>query len=169
MNDNRPRTLSLKEDWAAVPYLVIISSGFIVALYDFVKLQDMSFQLNCLNLSGIPLLLLGGVMRIKSRRALMKAGLGLLSSSRLKITEDQRLVTKGIYEHIRHPLYLGEITRNFGLCLILSSLYGFLLMALGNLFLIIRIKIEERMLVEKFGLEYEEYQKKTKKLIPYIY
>jgi len=120
-------------------------------------------------LIGVPLLIFGGVMRILSRRALMKTGLGFLGSGRLKIVEDQRLVTEGVYKHIRHPLYLGEISRNFGFCILLSSLYGFLLMAVGNLFLLIRIRIEERMLVEGFGQEYEDYRKKTKKLIPYIY
>lgn len=169
MSSGGPRTLGLKEDWAAVPYIVIGSSGFIVALYDFLKLQGMSFHLNIFTVSGVPLLILGGVMRIQSRRALMGAGLGLLSSSRLKIVEDQRLVTEGVYRHVRHPLYLGEISRNFGFCLILSSLYGFLLMAVGNLVLLFRIEIEERMLVQEFGREYEEYRKNTKKLIPYIY
>jgi protein-S-isoprenylcysteine O-methyltransferase Ste14 len=39
----------------------------------------------------------------------------------------------------------------------------------GSLFLPIRIQIEERLLLEEFGQEYEKYRKKTKKLIPYIY
>lgn len=32
-----------------------------------------------------------------------------------------------------------------------------------------RIKIEEKMMLEKFGDEYQEYMKKSKKLIPYLY
>ena len=35
--------------------------------------------------------------------------------------------------------------------------------------LLFRIGIEERMLVEEFGAEYEEYMRRTKKLIPYVY
>jgi protein-S-isoprenylcysteine O-methyltransferase Ste14 len=35
--------------------------------------------------------------------------------------------------------------------------------------LLFRIGIEERMLVEEFGVEYEEYMRRTKKLIPYVY
>ena len=93
----------------------------------------------------------------------------LLSSSRLKIVEDQRLVTEGVYKHVRHPLYLGEMSRNLGFCLLFSSLYGFLLMVVSNLILLFRIEIEEKMLVQEFGQEYEGYRKKTKKLIPYIY
>jgi len=32
-----------------------------------------------------------------------------------------------------------------------------------------RIKIEENMLIEKFGDEYREYMKDTKKIIPFIF
>jgi protein-S-isoprenylcysteine O-methyltransferase Ste14 len=42
-------------------------------------------------------------------------------------------------------------------------------LAIANVFLVIRIRTEERMLMDQFGKEYEEYQKKTKKLIPFIY
>jgi len=35
--------------------------------------------------------------------------------------------------------------------------------------LIHRIKLEERMLIERFGTEYQEYVEHSKKLIPYIY
>lgn len=42
-------------------------------------------------------------------------------------------------------------------------------MILTIIMLIVRVSIEEKMLLEQFGTEYEEYQKKTKKLIPFIY
>jgi len=58
---------------------------------------------------------------------------------------------------------------SIGIPLIFSSLYGFLLMlGLTPLFLY-RIKIEEKMLIKRFGEEYKEYIKKTKKLLPLIY
>jgi len=118
---------------------------------------------------GVVLLVMGGTLRLTSRRALMRAGFGLLNSSRLQIVEGQRLLTEGVYRHIRHPLYLGEITRNLGFPIMLSSLYGLVIMLVGNLFLLFRIEIEESMLLDEFGQEYEEYRKRTKKLIPHLY
>jgi protein-S-isoprenylcysteine O-methyltransferase Ste14 len=41
-------------------------------------------------------------------------------------------------------------------------------MIIANIFLLFRIEIEERMLISEFGLEYDEYKKETKKLLPYI-
>ena len=169
MSEVGTRKLGLKEDWASIPYLLIVITGFIVSIYDFWKIQNMGFQLNIPVIIGIILLVIGGTFRIISRRALMKAGFGLVNSSRLQIVENQRLVTNGVYNYIRHPLYLGEINRNLGFAILLSSLYGLAVMFLGNIFLLFRIEIEERMLIDEFGDEYEEYRKRTNKLFPYIY
>jgi protein-S-isoprenylcysteine O-methyltransferase Ste14 len=61
------------------------------------------------------------------------------------------------------------MARNLGVALVLSSGYGSAIVLLGNLFLLFRIPIEEEMLVEEFGEEYEEYRERTKKLIPYVF
>ena len=169
MGEIDPRKLGLREDWASVPFLLFTIVGFLVSIYDFWILQKLSFRLSVALVIGILLVAVGGYLRFTSRRTLMKAGFGLVSSSRLQIVEGQRLVTDGVYSHVRHPLYLGEISRNLGFTLILSSLYGFVVVLVGSLFLPFRIQIEERMLLEEFGREYEEYKRRTKKLIPYIY
>ncbi|MHA2328707.1 MAG: methyltransferase family protein, partial [Candidatus Hodarchaeales archaeon] len=62
-----------------------------------------------------------------------------------------------------------EIFRAFLVQLFLSSLIGFVFSIIAICLLLIRIQIEESMLIEKFGDEYEEYKKNTKKLIPFIY
>jgi protein-S-isoprenylcysteine O-methyltransferase Ste14 len=144
-------------------------AGFAVIIYDFWIIQDLQFNFNIVNTAGILLALTGGILRFLSRMALRKAGLGILESSRLKIVEDQKLVTEGIYRNIRHPLYLGEIMRNHGSALALSSLYGFILMSLATLFLHFRMEIEEIMLLEEFGEQYRQYMEETYRLIPYIY
>lgn len=169
MNEDGPRRLGLREDWASVPFLAFTGAGFAVSLYDFWTLQGLSFRLSAPLIIGIIFVITGGALRAISRRVLMKVGFGLFNSARLQIVEGQRLITDGVYGHIRHPLYLGEITRNLGFTLILSSLYGFVLVLVGGLFLPFRIEIEEKMLLEEFGEEYEEYRERTKKLIPYVY
>ena len=160
---------SFKEDWTLLPLLVVLGTGFIVAILDFVFLQNLTFQVFAL--AGLCLLLIGGYLRFKARLGLKeKAGFSSLASTgRLQIVESHRLVKDGVYQHVRHPIYLGETLRNFGFVLIFSSIYGVLFIAVGTIFLLLRIRIEEKMLIEAFGEDYKEYQKNTKRIIPYIY
>jgi protein-S-isoprenylcysteine O-methyltransferase Ste14 len=147
--------------------LIII--GFGVSLWAVLVSGQFQFAWTTNVIFSIPFLLLGGFMRFQSRTTLVKAGLGVLESTRLRIVEEQKLVTSGVYQYIRHPLYLGEISRNIGVPLFFNSFTGLVLIILGNIFLLIRIRIEEELLIEEFGDEYIEYKKKTKKIIPYVY
>ncbi len=163
------RKLGLSEDWAVVPFLSLTMLGFAATVYDFTVIQGLVFQLSPLSLVGLAMLVFGGYLRFMSRRQLMRAGLTMLGSSRLVIAEGQRLVIDGLYRRIRHPLYLGEITRNLGFTLILTSGYGFALVLLGSVFLLFRIMREERMMLDEFGDKYREYMARTWRLIPYLY
>ena len=99
-----------------------------------------------------------------------KAGYGsLVGTAKLKIVREHKLVKDGLFKHVRHPLYLGEILRNLGFVVIFSSVYGILKVFLASTFLFFRMEIEEKMLVSVFGEEYKEYKRKTKRLIPHIY
>jgi protein-S-isoprenylcysteine O-methyltransferase Ste14 len=160
---------SFKEDWTLLPLLVFLGIGFIIAILDFIFFQNLTFQIFAL--AGLCLLLIGGYLRFKARLQLKKkARLSSLgSTARLQIVETHRLVKDGLYKHVRHPIYLGETLRNFGFVLIFSSIYGVLFIAVGTIFLLLRISIEEKMLIEAFGEDYKEYQRKTKRIIPYIY
>ncbi len=160
---------TLKEDWAVIPFLGMTLLGFAAAIFDFVYLQNFSFQIFAL--AGLLLLLVGGLIRMKARLQLKKkAGYSsLIGTGKLKIVKEHKLVKDGLYKHIRHPLYLGEILRNLGVVVIFSSVYGILIVLLASIFLLFRIEIEEKMLVVEFGEEYEEYRRNTKKMIPQIY
>lgn len=79
-----------------------------------------------------------------------------------------RLRTKGIYGLIRHPMYSSVIFFLIGFSLFEKAYFSFLLNIGAIIFLTIKIKFEEKQLIEKFP-EYKIYQSKTKKLIPFIY
>ena len=99
-----------------------------------------------------------------------KAGFdSLVGTSKLKVVKEHHLVKDGLYKHVRHPLYLGEILRNLGFVIIFSSVYGTSIVLLASTFLFFRMDIEEKMLISAFSVEYIEYKRRTKKLIPYIY
>jgi len=160
---------SMIEDWTMLPILITATLGFVVAMLDFVFLQNLKFQASAL--LGLFLLVAGGYVRMKARLQLKeKAGFKTLAeTTRLQTMEGHRLVKDGLYKYIRHPLYLGETIRNFGFVITFSSIYGILLIAVATIFIAFRIRMEERMLIQAFGDEYREYQKTTKRIIPYVY
>jgi len=158
-----------KRDWTVIPFMGLTLLGFVAAILDFVYLQNFSFQIFAV--PGLFLLIVGGLIRMKARLQLKnKAGFdSLVGTSKLKVVKEHCLVKDGLYKHVRHPLYLGEILRNLGFVIIFSSIHGTLIVLLASTFLFFRMDIEEKMLIIVFGEEYKKYKRKTKRLIPYIY
>lgn len=162
------RKLNLREDWPVIPYTSLVLIGIAVSACDLIVLQGLRIQFIPM-LGGVALVIFGGSVKTISRMTLKRAGFGLANSARLRVIEKQKIVTDGIYGRIRHPLYLGEMMRNVGFALAAYSLYGLIPILMGNALLLFRIGIEERMLLEEFGAEYEEYMRRTKKLVPHVY
>jgi len=82
-----------------------------------------------------------------------------------EIPENHKLVTDGPYKYVRHPSYLGYFLIFFGLFFLWPCLFTLLpFVAIPGYFLI--TFDEEKLLVNHFGEEYEEYRKKTGRFIP---
>lgn len=156
---------TIKADWYFVtPATLIWLAGLIVTAWDFIQVQKATYAFNLLNLVGLVLILAGVAIRLRAKRVL-----GRYFSITLRTVEEHKLVKSDIYQPIRHPAYAGNLLVWFGVPFIFSSVSGFLAMLLLIPCFLYRIRIEEKMLIEKFGNEYVEYMKSSKKLIPYVY
>ena len=83
------------------------------------------------------------------------------------LREGHSLVTTGIYQYIRHPMYAAHLVWAIGQILILHNWiagYSFIVTMLP--FYFYRTRKEEEMLVAEFGDEYREYKQKTGALFP---
>ncbi len=96
--------------------------------------------------------------------------LGANWSPVLEIYKEHSLITNGIYRYVRHPMYTqiwiwvifqGLVLQNW-----LVEIIG---IAAWALLYFIRIPVEERMMKETFGKEYEDYIKSTGRLLPKIF
>lgn len=73
-----------------------------------------------------------------------------------------RLVTNGVYRFLRHPVYLGIDMTLFGLFLAVGSLYGMIyFFAVIVPLNIVRSRLEEKALRQKFGEEYDAWRRQT--------
>lgn len=78
------------------------------------------------------------------------------------------LLSTGIYSRVRHPMYVAVLFFCLG-CISDIHQWWPVFIWLGLLVvLVFKIRLEERLLSEKFK-EYTEYSKRTKKLIPFIW
>lgn len=95
--------------------------------------------------------------------------LGRNWSVTLEIREGHNIVDKGVYKHIRHPMYtaiwLWAIAQAIFLQNYIAGLSG--IFCFGLLYFL-RINKEEKMMLEIFGDDYQAYKKRTKRLVPFI-
>jgi len=98
------------------------------------------------------------------------ADLGRGWSASLKLRETHKLVTAGIYRHIRHPMYLSFLLLGLAQLLLLPNWFaGSLGLLAAFLMFALRVQREEAMMLDRFGGEYRDYMARSKRLIPGIY
>lgn len=74
------------------------------------------------------------------------------------------LVTSGVYRWSRNPMYLGLVLLLVALYIALRAWWGLLLVPLFALWLQrFQISVEERVLKERFGAEYQAYCKRVRR------
>jgi protein-S-isoprenylcysteine O-methyltransferase Ste14 len=139
-------------------------SGIWGVIWEVIKSPRAFFQLPWQRMAGLTLFVSGLSIMIVSQITLWKNYSGFVV-----IKKDHQLITHGIYRFTRNPIYLGSIMVFAGLPIYAASVYGFLAMLATIPILLARIKMEEYMLAEFFGEEYDQYRETTKRLVPLLY
>lgn len=79
-----------------------------------------------------------------------------------------QLVTHGIYQYIRHPMYTSLLLLAWGIFLQDPSWLAAVIALEVSLMLICTIKVEERENQRFFGKDYVQYQQTNKMMIPFV-
>jgi protein-S-isoprenylcysteine O-methyltransferase Ste14 len=147
-------------------FLVAMALSSVLILSEILNLLRLGrFRNAWISIAGLALMVTGLVIRSWSMLTLQK-----FYTRTLHVQEQQQLIKKGPYKHIRHPGYLGTILtweaaglamQNFMVLIVavvlISSAY------------IYRIQQEEKMLLRKFGDDFLSYKKHSWRLIPFIW
>ena len=81
-------------------------------------------------------------------------------SPTLEIFKGHTLVTSGIYKHIRHPMYASQWIWVVAQILLLQNwIAGPIDLLFFIPFYILRVRAEEKMMLDTFGDQYREYMK----------
>jgi len=79
------------------------------------------------------------------------------------------LVTSGIYKYIRHPLYCSLLLLTWGIFFKHTTLTVATLAVVATVFLVFTAKADEAECTRFFGNQYQDYMKRSKMFIPYIF
>jgi len=111
------------------------------------------------NLCGLVFLVSGITLNLIADRAFQQVG-----TTVKPYQESSNLVTGGVFQISRNPMYLGMVLMLIGIAVLLRSLSP-LLIVIPFAILIdqIYIRVEEQMLMEKFGAKWQAYKAQTRR------
>ena len=111
------------------------------------------------NLLGLVFLASGVSMNLIADKAFHQAG-----TTVKPFEESSMLVTDGVFQISRNPMYLGFVLILTGTSMLLRSLSPFLII-FAYAFLVDKkfIRVEERMLAKKFGSSWDQYKSRTRR------
>jgi len=157
-----------KEDPLETRSFLLILSALLLTIVTSVFLQEMremSSIILPMKWIGLFLFSLGvflrfwGILHLKAQ-----------FTRHVTVREGDQIVSTGPYRKLRHPLYTGLLLIGLGMSLFFTSLIGAIVGGvLLSWMLVIRIRHEEKLLIEKFGPEYKEWMSKRARLLPFIY
>ena len=148
------------------PYLPILIGVALLrahVLPESWKKEPLSPHSLALEGAGLAVTLLGAVFAIWAR-----VTLGRNWSSVPQVKEQHELVVKGPYRIVRHPIYTGLILAAAGTALAQNRGIWLFLVVLILASYWLKIRVEERLMMETFPEEYPEYRRRVKALIPGI-
>lgn len=114
---------------------------------------------------GILLMYVGIALRLYAITVL-----GVFFTATVAVAPEQTVIEAGPYRLIRHPSYTGFLLTLLGFGLSLTNNWLSLLVIMGCALIgfSYRIHVEERVLKAHLGQHYQEYMRRTKRLIPFV-
>lgn len=99
--------------------------------------------------------------------ALVLAGLALRTWAAGVLCKETMLTDTGPYSVVRNPLYIGSFLMMFGFCRLVGDARNALFIVGPVLWLyLLKIRVEERELAERFAGKWEAYAARTPRFIP---
>jgi protein-S-isoprenylcysteine O-methyltransferase Ste14 len=86
------------------------------------------------------------------------------------VVDGQTVIQEGAYRWVRHPSYTGGMLMYLGTGLALTNwLSAVILTAMGAAGYAYRVHVEERALATTLGEQYQDYMRRTKRFLPFVF
>jgi protein-S-isoprenylcysteine O-methyltransferase Ste14 len=140
--------------------LLVTLQFILLAGVAFITSEDLFPEIIFANYIGWTLELIGFVIVILGFR-----GLGPSLTANPVPLKSGKLVTKGIYRRVRHPIYLGLILATLGMVIVNGSIVKLVFWLPLVILLVLKIRFEEALLVSKYS-DYKKYKEQVPAFIP---
>ena len=94
--------------------------------------------------------------------------LGRNWSGVVTLKEDHELVQRGPYRFVRHPIYTGLQGMFLGTAIAFGHFAAFIAVPLVFVSFWIKLSQEERLMLKQFPDDYPDYQRRVKRIIPFV-
>ena len=113
--------------------------------------------------TGVALCIVGLAFCIWARFTLGRNWSGIVT-----LKGGHELITRGPYALVRHPIYTGLLTMFVATVMVLGHVAGIIAMPVVFVSIWIKLRQEEKLMLQKFPDQYVAYQRRVKRLIPFI-
>lgn len=115
--------------------------------------------------AGLVLMLGGGLLRRHCWRML-----GQHFTGDVKASADQPVIDRGAYRWVRHPSYTGGMLMYLGIGIALTNWLSLVIISVASAAAYVyRVRVEEKALQAALGGRYQEYMRRTKRFIPFVF
>jgi protein-S-isoprenylcysteine O-methyltransferase Ste14 len=94
--------------------------------------------------------------------------LGRNWSGVVTLKEGHELIERGPYRFVRHPIYTGILTMFFATALAVGHLAGFAATFLMFASFWIKLRDEEKLMLQQFPEQYAAYRQRTRRIVPFV-
>ena len=146
----------------SIPSIVAAVAGcaFVVVIGNTLA-QGLTVEATWVRALGLVLLVTSTLFALWARFSL-----GVLWSVGPRVGRDRHLVTHGPYAVTRHPIYTGMLGMLAGSALLGGLGLWIVFLAVGVIVVAVKIRMEERLLLEVFPVDYPRYQERVPQVVP---
>ena len=161
------RTIYRETTLSRLRYIVLLLAGYLITVYA----RRLPYPLKIRIVPSSPYIAwaAAGLCTAGLLFALWaRATLGRNWSGIVTLKQDHELIERGPYALVRHPIYTGLLVMFLGTAIALGRLGGFIGVALVFFSFWIKLRDEERLMLSQFSDAYGDYQRRVKRLVPFI-
>lgn len=117
----------------------------------------------CTMIIGVLSTVLGLLLTLWAR-----ISLGTNWSGTVTFKENHKLIERGPYAFVRHPIYSGILLMSLGTVIFAGNVVGLIGLILLFVSFWIKLKQEEKLMIKHFKGKYVAYKRRTNALIPHL-